>query len=1835
MEVIFNIAKQIFGWINCKINSITSRRAKRMRRIPVFEELEPRILLSTFTVAPTADADDVAITQPIELSNNDLDAEIINATEQADSDQYYYKDDSDATISNLTVTSNASSHTAVTNEQNSEESLYERKELVFVDTSVKDYQVLLSGISQNAEVYLLDATQDGVEQIANLLQGQENIDAIHVISYGSQAELLLGTSTLNADSMTGEYVDELALINQALNEEADLLIYGCNFGQGEIGQATAQTLASLTGADIAASVDLTGAQELGGDWDLELQIGAVESSVVVNDLAQQEFAGVLDITTGLQGHWTFDADATDSSGNNYNGILMNGASVDTSNSTDIIGEGKLSLDGSNDYVDLSSHASGVGGFTEGTIAAWIKTPLLSEIRTIFGVSDTSTFNSSRATFSVNHFGEVFFLVQDNGTPLLDVGLNYAIDDNQWHHVVITVDSSGNALYVDGVKVPAGNLIYYTGSASTTAFFDDVHDGGDLNSMRIGADEINSGFTRMFEGLTDDVRLYNRALTASDIDELFATSRPLIIDTTNDVLDGDTSSISALVSNKGADGFISLREAIIASNNTVGTDTINFNIGLSDSGHVYYQDDGIADSLSNIVTTSLDDGSIVDFDTDYVGTPFSWWRIQLTSVLPDITDTVIIDGTTQSGWQAGQPVIEINGALAGTGVDVNGLTVSSGGASSSISGLVINEFDWTGIQLVTGGGNTITGNFIGTDVTGTVDLGNRINGIEARSSNNIIGGNTLAERNVIAGNAQGNISLGTLNTGNIVQGNYLGTEVTGTSALGGSYGLRIYGDNNQIGGTGAGEENVISYVRIDSGGENNVLEGNLIGTDASGTSSLGGTYGVVVYGANNIIGGTTTDAGNVISGNSSIGVWLSSTSSLGNQIQGNLIGTDITGTVALGNGDGVRISSGASNNVIGGTTTSARNIISGNTSDGIQISNAGTTGNLIQGNYIGTDISGLNYLGNTLNGVLIELGASGNTIGGMLVGAGNLISGNGEDGIEINDAQNNFIQNNIIGLNGLGNGVIDNSQEGIQLLNNTSNTTIVGNTVSGNAGEGIVITGTSAGTVLQGNLIGTDTSGAAAYGNASNGVLVSADDVTIGGMLAIERNIISGNTFDGINISSASNTVVQGNYIGTDITGTVDLGNGEEGISLVNATNALIGGSIVGARNVISGNNRSGIYDNFSTGTTVLGNYIGVDASGSSTLGNSNHGISAWITSDITIGGTGANDHNVIGGNSLQGILLYSTGGHTIQGNYIGTDEIGSIDLGNLQHGVVTSTGSSNNLIGGVSVGEGNVIAFNTLDGIAIGAGSSNSILGNQTYSNNGLGIDLSGGVETVDGVTANDTGDADTGANNLQNYPLLISAATDGSANVQINGSINTEASTTYRIEFFVNSGIAGEALRYIGFATVTTDVNGDATISANLSAVVAVGEHITATATVDLGGGMYGDTSEFATNVEATLSFPEIDLDPNDTSVAADPNYVTEFTENGGAITVADINATLSDLDSTNLVSLIVTLTNPLNSTSEVLSANTSGTLISSSYNSATGELTLTGTDTVTNYQQVLRTITYNNLSEDPDTTVRTLTFVANDGTNNSNTAVTAITINAINDEQSLDINTGLVLPERTQATITNLTLSTSDVDNESSEIVYTITADSVHGTIRLGVTALGVGSTFTQADIDAGLVSYEDTDIETSSDSFSFSVDDGVGAAQLSTFNITVTPVNNNDPVANNDNITVAEGGTATVLDSTQNSVLANDTDADLPNDSLSVVVNSGPSHGALTLNADGTFSYTHNDSENFVDSFTYDVMDADGGVVSTGTVNIVITPVNDNDPVANNDNDHGSRRWHSKRY
>jgi parallel beta-helix repeat protein len=480
-----------------------------------------------------------------------------------------------------------------------------------------------------------------------------------------------------------------------------------------------------------------------------------------------------------------------------------------------------------------------------------------------------------------------------------------------------------------------------------------------------------------------------------------------------------------------------------------------------------------------------------------------------------------------------------------------------------------------------------------------------------------------------------------------------------------------------------------------------------------------------------------------------------------------------------------------------------------------------------------------------------------------------------------------IEGNFIGTNPAGTASGGPSAQGL-FLENVSNSTLGGtvpaarNIISGNLTAVSLRGPLMTGNVIAGNYIGTNASGTAAVPNGSSGFELQSfiSNNLIGGSTTAARNVISGNGVAGFHSSTLAplgtalfmlggGNRIQGNYIGTTADGNSALGNGSgfdlRDVELLASDTLLIGGTNPGEGNVISGNTQYGIHS--STGTfsfaigsfTVQGNRIGTNAAGTAAVPNQSDGIfHDLLGTEIIIGGNTPGARNLISGNLGNGIRDASFVPTIVQGNYIGTDVTGTLPLGNANHGVLAAASTAQ--VGDAATpGSGNLIAFNTKDGISVTGSEGNSFSRNSIFSNGGLGIDLGD-----DGVTPNDPGDADTGPDGLQNFPVLNMASSSAS-NTTIGGTFNSKASTTYRIEFFSNvacdpSG-SGEGQSFIGAIDLTTDGSGNQTINTVLPVVVPVGQFVTATVTEPSDG-----TSEFSPCVAVTTTTPTPTVSPSAT---------------------------------------------------------------------------------------------------------------------------------------------------------------------------------------------------------------------------------------------------------------------------------------------------------------------------------------------------------------------------------
>lgn len=440
---------------------------------------------------------------------------------------------------------------------------------------------------------------------------------------------------------------------------------------------------------------------------------------------------------------------------------------------------------------------------------------------------------------------------------------------------------------------------------------------------------------------------------------------------------------------------------------------------------------------------------------------------------------------------------------------------------------------------------------------------------------------------------------------------------------------------------------------------------------------------------------------------------------------------------------------------------------------------------------------------------------------------------------------------LIRLNGVNAGATTNG-----LAIRASGSTIRGLAINRFGGNGIDLRGRGArSNRVEGNFIGISTAGNTALGNRTNGVFIVSDASgnIVGGTSRSARNVISGNRDSGVAISSsATGNKVLGNYIGTTSDGNNDLGNANDGLNIrFKSSNNTIGGTTAAARNVISGNDASGVkISSASTrGNKVEGNFIGTNAAGTADLGNADNGVLIFASaSDNVVGGTTGGARNIISGNGRSGVVIFDIGtkGNKVVGNFIGTTVTGTAALGNADDGVFIFAGASGNTVGGAA---GNRIANNGGGGVWISSGTGNSILSNSIFSNGGLGIDLG-----VDGVTANDSDDPDTGANNLQNSPVKLSAIRSNATSLTtITGTLNSNPDVDFIVQCFVaapDPSGHGEGLIPVAQTTATTNASGDASFAC-VSPVPQAGRPVSATAT----NATTGDTSEFSRNVGVVLA--------------------------------------------------------------------------------------------------------------------------------------------------------------------------------------------------------------------------------------------------------------------------------------------------------------------------------------------------------------------------------------------
>ena len=871
-----------------------------------------------------------------------------------------------------------------------------------------------------------DGTLDGVVHARNIISGNGNGIFAEVFNNGVNSGYLMDGLTMQGNfvglNATGTGViagQGNGIVASEPQRSTNLLLGGTAPGAGNVisgsisggfigGARIMNAQGNFVGTDVTGTLDFGNGNiqgSTGNNHGLNVQVGP-NSQVTIGGTT----AAARNIVSG-----NADGGIRVTDGSRTSSIVIQGNFVGTQiDGISPLGNGTYGM-----QVDAKTTIGGTAAGAGNVIA----------FNSGLGIGVPITSNASSGLIAVSVLGNSIY---SNGNLAIDLN-GAGVSLNDLGDTDTNINNNGqNFPVLTGVNAVGGNTVI-TGRLNSNAnssyriefFYNDVRD-----PSGYGEGQTYLGFTDVTTDSNGNVSFVSPTVPGVIPAGRFVTATATKI-STSETSEFSFALASLIVTNTLDSGIGSLREAITVANTFVNFDR-----------------DGLAGNDVDPITFAIPGAGVQTI------TPLS--------ALPAISEAVSLDGYSQSGASPNTLTvgsnavlrIELNGASAGS--SSNGLTIF-GASGSTVRGLVVNRFGGSGIELASSN-HVVEGNYLGIDPSGSIERSNLQAGVRvSQGANNRIGGTTPQARNVLAGNGSttdtAQIVVGVAGSnpvGTVVRGNYIGVNAAGTSAVhptlsGNDDGIFLFRGSTIIGGTDADDGvldgvvragNVISGnltgIRIDATGNNPnsvngvTIQGNIIGLDATGTVDVGNfadgisAVGAAFAGGNMQIGGTQPGAGNIISANDGRGFFGRAANLV---LEGNLIGTDTTGAVNFGNGSqGVHLSLfgeiGLSFQVrVGGTTSAARNIISGNGANGILVSDSiqVTTGPVaIQGNYIGTQADGQSPLPNLLDGIQLVRNAS---IGGTSIGAGNVIAFNRQRGVNLRSASIAPVLGNSIFSNG--------------------------------------------------------------------------------------------------------------------------------------------------------------------------------------------------------------------------------------------------------------------------------------------------------------------------------------------------------------------------------------------------------------------------------------------------------------------------------------------------------------------------------------------------------------------------------------------------------------------------------------------------------------------------------------------------------------------------------------------------------------------------------------------------------------------------------------------------
>ncbi|MFI0377516.1 MAG: DUF4347 domain-containing protein, partial [Candidatus Thiodiazotropha sp.] len=1770
------------------------------------------------------------------------------------------------------------------------------------------------------EIVLLDSTGNGIEQISDILSAYQDLDAVHLLSHGSDGGVQLGDAYLNLDSLSAN-AGAIESWREAFSEAGDLLIYGCDLAASGDGQSLVEALARLTGADVAASDDLTGHEGLGGDWELEHAVGVIEAEVAVSEDGQRNWSGILATDVDFIDaddpvhHWKLDGDTVDSVGS------ADGTITDATTVTGWDGDA-LRFDESGDYVTIPDVTMN-NDFTV-TFQFKVDDNSGSLFQYLYSHGDINLTNSLNIFISEASHGSdpnvLRTVIRDADDTLDEFALQFDIStivgDGEWHTYTLTVEAGvGSTVYLDGVVKntdtrgggsfnPSGNVYFGTrydldagrmfgGDLDDVKIYDHVHPptgvGTGLSAGTVIATDPVGG-TVTYSLVDDAGGMFS---IDSDSGELFWTGAP-------DTSTAQSYDITVRVTDSGAPTY---DEVMTIKTGTGDLDSIT---GTSHDDLIY----GLGESGTSLGTTNyIVNGSFENTSTGWTDVSGAGWDFELSGnhgviatdgsyyidMTPDGVNFSIIEQAVAGLTNGTTYQLSFDAGLTGDGDGL--LHVYWNGALLETIDPTSNTLQSYTYNVVAGSGdatNTLRFDEDGPNTIRTTALDN-VRMYEVLSS----GGDTIdggAGDDILIGDGIG----GSGTTSQSVTIDDAGFEDPPLADGGWTYTLPAawvddlgYGEafignpDTSVFTSGAPPEGENALIIPEDNQISQTLGSNFdsskdyelslkLGNPLIATSGDGNTYSIQLYAGGTLIGSATgtepatdtwTDINISVDGatyaaadGTALKIVLTNTS----PYSGNLYYFAV---------DDIQL-----NEITASTTASGDDTLTGGAGDDYLDGGAGTDTAVFSGNRADYDITW--YAGTS------ELVVS-DTRGGSPDGTDTLINIEelqfADQTVTITDPSAQFNDPPVISSNGGGDTAIINVAE-----NSTAVTTVTSTdpdldtptySISGGADAALFSINSSTGeltfisapdyetpTDVGGNNVydlqvqvsdgngGTDTQDIAVTVSNVN----DAPTFSVGNGVSI-NDLGSGASDSGyaVAIQPDGKTIVVGEsnneFILTryNADGTIDTGfaGGTGSTTLaVSAFNRLTDVLIQDDGKIIAigvaDTNDLETMDGVSQTLVVL--RYNADGTLDTSFGGGDGIATPTVTYSADAKGVLQNDGKiVVAGTEYPGtdyhVARINTDG-TLDTTFGGGDGLVSIDFGHIDYfsDIQIRTDGSIVLAGAASngtrydVGIAQLTTSGDLD-TSFGGGD-----GKSTYSfdiNNDSAHSLviqSDGKLLVTGTLSssndiflarfNADGTLDTSFGSGTGYVTASGLIPNATLSLALhpNGTILLGSS----------SGSEFTTLNYNADGTLNTAFGGgDGIVVTSLGTATSHDLVVRPDGSFVLTGMVDGDTTLVAYNEDGSI---DTSFNPLNT-LGGNPTFV----EDGAAVLLdADVeiyDAELSALDNFDGASLTLTRNGGANAEDLFSATGTLGSIDGASgnivvggttigtYTNSAGTLVFTFNANATNalVNSAMQQIAYANSSDAPPASVQ-VDWTFDDGNTGAQgsggtlqaVGSTTVSITAVNEDPVITSNGGgttanINIDENTTA-VTTVTAPDADLDT----LAYSIdpaSADADKFTIN---SSTGVLTFIAAPDFETPTDANTDNIYEVTVEA-----DDGNGGVDTQALSVTVTAVSEEIPVANADSITVAEGGTATTLDGGFSTVLNNDTGlGDTP---VTVSLVTDVTNGSLTLNDDGTFSYTHDGSENFTDSFTYRVTDNDGETADA-TVTINITPVSDQTPVANAD-------------